>query len=203
VPTNAAQAAGAKGVAIATSAGGAGADLQTKLAEAAAGFGQAAEADSADSGGREAAFLRANVGGIVTGVKGQLDPPELGVLQVKLEMKDGAAFVSFATSNDQASEVLSHSLSKLKNALEASGLTVERMAVERTVVSASSSADRANQDRGSNDRSTQQSTEGKGPSGWDDQASGRDQGGSGQKARDEATDRAWRAIYGDPLDVLG
>lgn len=59
----------------------------------------------------------------------RLDPPELGALQVSVEMRDGAMVASFQTSSDQATQLLSHSLHQLKSALESQGVTVEKLQV--------------------------------------------------------------------------
>lgn len=62
----------------------------------------------------------------------RLDPPELGALQVKIEMRDGHLTASFETSNDDATRLLSHSLTQLKQALESHGVSVEKLQVQQS-----------------------------------------------------------------------
>jgi flagellar basal-body rod modification protein FlgD len=75
----------------------------------------------------------------------RLDPPELGVLQVSVRMVDGAMTASFETSNDQATKLLSHSLGQLKQVLETSGVSVEKLHVQQTPSNQQSSSN--NEDR--------------------------------------------------------
>ena len=88
-------------------------------------------------------FVEANHSKIVTAVQTQaltnggtmqirLDPPELGALQVMVHMQDGVMTASFHTSNDDATKLLSHSLSQLKQVLESQGVSVERLQVSQT-----------------------------------------------------------------------
>jgi flagellar hook-length control protein FliK len=90
----------------------------------------------------EAAFSDANHPQIITALHGQLlpnggsmqirlDPPSLGVIQLSVEMKDGALTASFQTSNDDATRLLSHSLGQLKTALESQGVSVEKLQVQQ------------------------------------------------------------------------
>jgi flagellar hook-length control protein FliK len=90
----------------------------------------------------EAQFVDANHPSIVTGVHSQLlpnggtmqlrlDPPDLGALQVTVQMRNGVMTAAFETSNEQATRMLSHSLNQLKTALETSGISVERMHVQQ------------------------------------------------------------------------
>ncbi len=69
----------------------------------------------------------------------RLDPPELGALQVSLKMVDGRMTASFTTSNDEATQMLSHSLNHLKSSLEASGIPVDRIQVRQASNDSSSS----------------------------------------------------------------
>ena len=59
----------------------------------------------------------------------RLDPPELGALQVSVQMKDGVMTATFQTSNDDATKLLSHSLGQLKHALETQGVSVDKLHV--------------------------------------------------------------------------
>jgi len=90
----------------------------------------------------EAQFADANHPSIVTGVHSQLlpnggtmqlrlEPPDLGALQVTVQMRNGVMTAAFETSNEQATRMLSHSLNQLKTALETSGISVERMHVQQ------------------------------------------------------------------------
>ena len=90
----------------------------------------------------QAHFAEANHPKIVTAVQSQaltnggtmqirLDPPELGALQVMVHMQDGVMTASFRTSNDDATKLLSHSLSQLKQVLESQGVSVERLQVSQ------------------------------------------------------------------------
>lgn len=88
----------------------------------------------------EARFVEANHDKIVSAVRGQLlpdggqmrirlDPPELGALWVRVHVQGGVMTASFETSSEQATRALSHSLSQLKHALEAGGVTVDKLQV--------------------------------------------------------------------------
>ncbi|HEV2294363.1 MAG TPA: flagellar hook-length control protein FliK [Tepidisphaeraceae bacterium] len=91
----------------------------------------------------QAHFAEANHSKIVTAVQTQmlsnggsmqirLDPPELGALQVRVHMQDGVMTASFHTSNDDATRLLSHSLSQLKAVLESQGVSVEKLQVQQS-----------------------------------------------------------------------
>lgn len=62
----------------------------------------------------------------------RLDPPELGSMQVKVEMRGETVSATFQTSNDQAAKILTHGLGMLKSALERQGLSVDRLQVQTT-----------------------------------------------------------------------
>lgn len=90
----------------------------------------------------QAHFAETNHPKIVTAVQTQaltnggsmqirLDPPELGALQVLVHMQDGVMTASFQTSNDDATRLLSHSLSQLKQVLESQGVSVEKLQVQQ------------------------------------------------------------------------
>jgi flagellar hook-length control protein FliK len=91
----------------------------------------------------QAQFAEANHPKIVTAMRGEflpqggtmsirLDPPELGALQVLVHMTDGVMTASFQTSNDDATKLLSHSLSQLKAVLESQGVSVEKLQVQQS-----------------------------------------------------------------------
>jgi flagellar hook-length control protein FliK len=101
-----------------------------------------AEAPAPPQQGAETQFADANHPSIVTSVHTnllpnggtmqlKLDPPDLGALQVTVQMRDGVMTAAFETSNEQATRMLSHSLNQLKTALETSGISVERMHVQQ------------------------------------------------------------------------
>src|SRR5262249_30205130 len=78
----------------------------------------------------------------------RLDPPELGALSVTVSMKDGLMSASFETSNDDATRLLSHSLTQLKTAMESAGVSVDKLQV--------SQAPKGSQSNKSNDDQSQQ-----------------------------------------------
>lgn len=97
----------------------------------------------------EQKFVQDNVDQVVKSVRTQsmqgggqmnvrLDPPELGALQVAVKMIEGRLTASFTTSNEQATQLLSHSLQHLKLSLEASGVNVDRIEVRQAPQSESS-----------------------------------------------------------------
>jgi flagellar hook-length control protein FliK len=61
-----------------------------------------------------------------------LDPPQLGALHITVQMHEGVMNASFETSNDQATRLLGHSLSDLKGALQAQGITVGKLEVRQS-----------------------------------------------------------------------
>lgn len=99
--------------------------------------------DTARPPAPEAAFVEDNHPGIVRDVRSamapdgtgkmeiRLDPPELGALTVKVEMRDGLITASFQTSSDEATRLLGHSLAQLKHSLESAGVTVDRLQVQQ------------------------------------------------------------------------
>lgn len=140
----------------------------------------------------EAQFAEANHAKIVGGIQGQLlpnggsmhirlDPPELGALNVRVEMRDGVMTAAFETTNDQATKLLSHSLGDLKTALEAQGVSVEKLHVRQS--------------------SQQQSSSG------DDHKGNRQQDSAAQREqqRRDLMRRMWRRLMKgqDPLDLVG
>jgi flagellar hook-length control protein FliK len=123
----------------------------TSSAGGAAAASDASDVDDAQSS-PESQFADANHPRIVSGITGQmlpnggtmqlrLDPPELGAIQVRVEMHNGVMTASFETSNDQASRLLSHSLGDLRSALEAQGVSVQKLQVSQSPKQQSSSGD--------------------------------------------------------------
>jgi flagellar hook-length control protein FliK len=141
----------------------------------------------------EAHFAEANHTNIVTGVQTtllphggtmqiRLDPPELGALQVTVEMRDGVMNATFHTTNEDATRLLSHSLGQLKTALEAQGVTVEKIQVQQSP--------KNQQSQNHEDTSQQQQQR--------DEASTRQE----QQRRDMLR-RMWRRVSGgDPVDLV-
>jgi flagellar hook-length control protein FliK len=145
----------------------------------------------------EAQFVDANYPSIVTGVHSQLlpnggtmqlrlDPPDLGALQVTVQMRDGVMTAAFETSNDQATRLLSHNLGQLKTALETSGVSVERMHVQQAPRQESSS-------NSSGDSQQQQ------PQDAEQQQQSRN-----EQQRRQMLQRMWAKLAGqpDPLDLV-
>jgi flagellar hook-length control protein FliK len=98
-------------------------------------------------------------------------------------VRNGVVNATFQTSNDDATRLLSHSLGQLKTALEAQGVSVEKISVQQTPKEQKSQNDSNGQQR--DDRSSQQ------------QQSDQD--------RREHLRRMWRRISGngsDPLDLV-
>lgn len=140
---------------------------------------------------RETQFAEANHPRILTGIRSELmprggsmhirlDPPELGALQVRIEMRDGIMTAAFQTSNDDAARMLSHSLGQLKHALESQGVSVEKLQVERTPREQSNNSTREDSQQHQPDQQLQQ-----------------------EQQRRELLRRMWRRLSGgaDPFDV--
>ena len=90
----------------------------------------------------EQSFIQSNHPKIITAIHGELlpnggsmhirlDPPELGALAVQIDVRDGIVNASFQTSNDEATRLLSHSLTQLRTTLESAGVTVEKLQVQQ------------------------------------------------------------------------
>jgi flagellar hook-length control protein FliK len=90
----------------------------------------------------EAQFAETNHPTIISSIRGQLlpgggsmhlrlDPPELGAMQVTVQMHNGVMTASFETSSDEATRALSHSLNQLKTALESQGVQVDKLQVRQ------------------------------------------------------------------------
>jgi flagellar hook-length control protein FliK len=147
---------------------------------------------------REVEFARANHERIVTDIRAQLlpkggamqirlDPPQLGALQVAVHMLDGVMSVSFETSNNEATQLLSHSLTQLKHVLELQGVSVDKLHVQQASRSEQSSGN-------SNDPDHQQHRDGP----HDENLARQEQ------QRKEMLRRMWRrlAMGNDPLDLV-
>jgi len=76
----------------------------------------------------------------------RLQPGDLGSMQISVRMVDGVMSASFQTSTDEASRLLSHSLSQLKASLEAHGIQVDRIQVTQAPRETQASQDNQPQD---------------------------------------------------------
>ncbi|HEX8325401.1 MAG TPA: flagellar hook-length control protein FliK [Tepidisphaeraceae bacterium] len=141
-----------------------------------------------------------NVDRIVTSIRGEilnnggtmqirLDPPTLGSINVQISVDDGVMSASLQTSNDEATRLLSHNLSQLKNSLEAAGVTVDRIQVKQAAPAESSN--NSQQQTGDGDRQQQSN-------------SAQDQSARQEQQRREMLQRMWAKLSGngDPLDLV-
>ena len=184
-------------------------DSMTDLAAALrSGAPDAAQQPKADAAGavktaaapelpREARFAELNHEKIVGSVRSellpnggtmrlQLDPPELGALQVTMHLRDGVMSAAFEASSDEAAKLLSHTLGQLKNALEAQGVSVDKLHVQQ--------APREAQTRGGDEQQQNR-----------DHQNQQDASARQEQQRKEMVRRMWRRLAGiqDPLDVTG
>jgi len=140
----------------------------------------------------DAQFAAENHPRIISGIRGELipgggtmhirlDPPELGALQVTVHMEDGVMSAMFQTSTDDATRLLSHSLSQLKHVLETQGVSVEKLHVQQSPRDERQSFDDAHQQRQSEYSSAQH-----------------------EQQRREMLRRMWRRLTdgSDPLDMV-
>jgi flagellar hook-length control protein FliK len=109
-----------------------------------------AAAPGAPAQSSEAQFAQVNHARIISGIQEKLlpgggsmqirlDPPELGAVNIKVEMRNGVMTASFEAANSDTARLLSHSLGDLKTSLEAQGVNVEKMHVTQMPKSQSSS----------------------------------------------------------------
>ncbi len=147
----------------------------------------------------EVHFADTNHPSIVQGITGRLmptggtmqlrlNPPELGVMQITVNIKDGLMTASFQTSNDQATQLLSHSLHELRNMLESQGMAVQKLQVQQQPAQNFDS-----KGQGTNSQSQQQ------------QQAMHDQSGRQEQQRKDLIQRMWAklGVGSDPLDVTG
>jgi flagellar hook-length control protein FliK len=146
----------------------------------------------------ERTFATNNHDRIITGMKAEvlptggemkmrLDPPEIGVLQISVKVVNGTMTASFQTDNDKATQLLSHSLGRLKESLEAQGINVEKLQVQQAPKS------EANSQQATQDHSRQNGQSGESAQqGWN------------QQQRRELLHRMQRRMLngGDPLDLV-
>jgi flagellar hook-length control protein FliK len=118
----------------------------------------------------------------------RLDPPQLGALQVTVQMRDGLVTAAFETSNDDATRLLGHSLNQLKTVLESHGVAVEKLQVqqaprdERPQTARDDDSGRREQSPHDQDHAARQ-----------------------EQQRRQMLQKMWRRLAGvaDPLDVTG
>jgi flagellar hook-length control protein FliK len=164
-------------------------------AQAAATAKPAAEATNTPAS-LQAQFSEANHPQIVSDIQGKLlpdggtmnlrlNPPELGTMHVRVEVRDGVISASFSAEKDQTAKLLSHSLGDLKTSLEAQGITVEKLHVTQLPKDSTSTQSQSNGQRGSQ---AQQKT---------------DADAQGQQRR-EMLQRMWKKLMkgSDPLDLM-
>jgi len=142
-------------------------------------------------------FAEANHARIITGIRGQLlpnggtmqirlDPPELGAIQVRIEIRDGVVTAAFETTSDHATKLLGHSLDQLRTALEQQGVNVDKLQVRQQAPSQEQQSARD----GDAPRQQQNLT-------GDDAA-------RQEQQRKDLLNRMWRRLAGggDPLDLV-
>lgn len=114
----------------------------------------------------------------------RLDPPELGAMQIRVEMHNGTMTASFETSNDQATRLLSHSLGDLRSALAAQGVNVEKLQVSQSP--------------------KQQQQSPSGDSQRDNSQTPQDTASQQEQQRKEMVRRMWQKLMGgaDPVDLV-
>jgi flagellar hook-length control protein FliK len=135
-----------------------------------------------------------DVAGVATSIRGhllpqggtmriRLDPPELGVLEIRVDLRQGAMAASFETSTEHAARLVSHTLDQLRQTLESQGVNVEKLQVQHTPRDQHTS-------RGDEDDSRQRRP--------DDEAARHEQ------QRRQLLGRLWRRLAGDrdPLDLV-
>jgi flagellar hook-length control protein FliK len=127
----------------------------------------------------------------------RLDPPEVGALQVAVEMKNGLASVTLVTENPEAARLMTHTLGELRDSLQAAGVAVDRMTVSQAPPSSSSdnrgSGENSRNQNGSNQ---QGSANGQGFAWRDDESSRREQ------QRRQMLERLWKKVTGDDVNFL-
>ncbi len=151
----------------------------------------------------EARFAAANNPQIVTGITTKLlpeggtmtirlDPPELGAVAVQVKLSGGQISASLMAENADSVRLLTHSISSLRDSLEASGVVVDRLEVSHNPKPADRS-EAGNQDSGRRD----------GKAGTDGQTFGGDaQSRQSDRHRQAIIDRLWAKVTGDPLNVV-
>ena len=145
----------------------------------------------------EVHFAEANTETIVRSVRAELlpnggsmrirlDPPQLGALNVTVQIQDGVITAAFETSSDEATRLLGHSLNHLKSVLESHGVAVDKLQVQQ-----------APKDQSPDNHPDARHRDQEGRQREQDHASQQEQ------QRREMMRKMWRKIYGgaDPLDL--
>ncbi len=107
-------------------------------------------------------------------------------MQLTVKMENGMLSASFQTTNDQATRLLSHTLSQLKTALETQGVSVDRLHVEQAAKPQNSSnSGGGHEDNNPNSALDQRTTQ-------------------QEQQRKEMVRKMWARISGgaDPLDLV-
>jgi flagellar hook-length control protein FliK len=117
----------------------------------------------------------------------RLDPPQLGALQVTVQIRDGVITASFETSSDEATRLLGHSLNHLKSVLESHGVGVDKLQVQQA----------PKDQNAENHQDPQQRRE------QESQQRHQDHAAQQEQQRREMMRKMWRRIAGgrDPLDL--
>lgn len=118
----------------------------------------------------------------------RLQPGNLGNMQISVRMVDGVMSASFQTSSDEATRLLSHSLSQLKTTLETQGIQVDRIQVTQAPREAQSAQDNPSGDPNRQNSSRQE----------------QQQQAHEENQRRLILNRMWQrmAIGEDPLDLV-
>ncbi|HEY0009940.1 MAG TPA: flagellar hook-length control protein FliK [Tepidisphaeraceae bacterium] len=145
----------------------------------------------------EQRFIDSNAGNIVRSIqtelmpsggtmKMHLSPEHLGQLRIEVTVESGVVTAAFQTNNDEATRLLSHSLQQLKGALEAAGVTVDRIQVKQAPAADASSSSQQNGEEGRQQQGQQ------------------DHSARQEQQRREALQRMWRkvALGDNPLDLV-
>lgn len=110
-----------------------------------------------------------------------LHPANLGHMQITVHVTNGQVSATFETSTDQATRLLSHNLSQLKQTLESGGINVDKLQVQQS---------RDPQPQSSMQQQQQQQSGG-----------GNQQSSQQQQQRQEILDRMWEKIANAQLTL--
>jgi flagellar hook-length control protein FliK len=150
----------------------------------------------------EARFAEANHPPMVTGITTRLlpdggtmtlrlDPPELGAMAVSVRVSGGQLTATLEAESADAVKLLTHSISSLRNSLEASGVSIDRIEVSH------------NQKLGQ--QSESKNSDGSGREGQPSAGRGGandPQSRQNDRNRQAMLDKLWARVTGDPLNVV-
>jgi len=165
----------------------------TSAASAAAAHA-ATQAALASASSSDASFVSSNYPSIIQGVHGRLlpdggsmqislSPPELGDLQLNVQVRDGALSAIIQTTTDTAARLLGHNLNQLKSSLEGAGVTVEKLQVSQAPRNTASNSDQSQQEERQSSAGNEQTQR--------------------EQQRREMLRRMWRKVSGnDELDLV-